>query len=214
MAISHGQTHRRAVLQDREYERPEASLDYINITCQDFRNIPSLCAAEAAIDRICLSNVNLLSKITPSILSSRTTLSTSPPKARAGKRWRSVKERDIINALVLLALTSMPHCLHQPSIRERSRFIDAITRGLSRGEGTTATPSRISAYVTKLFSTISVNLAVYNKNNNGPRTLPCGTPDTTGMLRLGTPSTTTFWKRPLRNWLMVPRTIAPPTPTD
>ena len=31
MAIIRGRPHRRAVLQDREYEQPEASLDYIDI---------------------------------------------------------------------------------------------------------------------------------------------------------------------------------------
>ena len=173
----------------------------------------NFCAVEAAIDRICPSNVNLLSKITQSILSSLITLSTSQPKARTRKCGRSVKERDIINALVLIVLTSMPHCLHQPSIRARSWFRDAITRGISRGEGTTAIKVEPLAFVKKAFSTISINSAVYNKNNNGPRTLPCGTPDTIGMLWLGTPSTTIFWERPLRNWQMVPR-IAPPTPTD
>ena len=34
---------------------------------------------------------------------------------------------------------------------------------------------------------------MYSKNNNGPRTLPCGTPDTTSILELNTPSTLTLW---------------------
>ena len=36
---------------------------------------------------------------------------------------------------------------------------------------------------------------MYNKNNNGPRTLPCGTPDMTSILELHTPSTLTLWVR-------------------
>ena len=33
---------------------------------------------------------------------------------------------------------------------------------------------------------------MYSKNNNGPRTLPCGTPDMTSILELNTPSTLTL----------------------
>ena len=36
---------------------------------------------------------------------------------------------------------------------------------------------------------------MYSKNNNGPRTLPCGTPDTTSILELNTPSSLTLWVR-------------------
>ena len=36
---------------------------------------------------------------------------------------------------------------------------------------------------------------MYNKNNNDPRTLPCGTPDTTSILELHTPSILTLWVR-------------------
>ena len=39
----------------------------------------------------------------------------------------------------------------------------------------------------------------YNKTNNGPRTVPCGTPDDT-MMGLGRlPSQITDWVRPVRN---------------
>ena len=42
---------------------------------------------------------------------------------------------------------------------------------------------------------------MYNKNNNGPRILPCGTPDTMSTLELHTPSTLTLWVRLDKNFL-------------
>ena len=55
---------------------------------------------------------------------------------------------------------------------------------------------------------------MYSKNNNGPITLTCGTPDTTSILELNhTPSTLTLWVRlDKRFWKTFK--IKPPTPAS
>ena len=114
--------------------------------------------------------------------------------------------------LVLFGFTNIPHLQHQSLIRAKSSFNDAASDDLSRGCGILQSKVESSALPTSSFWSSPGRSAMYNKNNNGPRTLPCGTSDTTSTLELHTPSLT-FWVRLDKKFWNTFK-IIPPTPAS
>ena len=157
-----------------------------------FLKMPTLIDAEAAIALTCFSNDNLESIMTPKIFNSETISTIEPSINKSGNKGSTVLEREISIPLVLLGFTNMPHLLHQSLITAKSSFNDAPTDDLSRGCGILQSKEESSAKPTSSFRSSFGRSAMYSKNNNGPRSLPCGTPDTTSILELNTPSSLTL----------------------
>ena len=150
--------------------------------------MPTLIEAEATIALTCYSNVNLESRMTPKIFNSETISTTKPSITKSGNKGSTVREWKISIPLVLLGFTNIPHLLHQSLITAKQSFNDDATDDLSRECGILQSKVESSAKPTSSFWSSLGRSAIYNKNNNGPRTLPCGTPDTTSILELHTPS--------------------------
>ena len=68
---------------------------------------------------------------------------------------------------------------HPSRTLPRSRFRDSATVTLTFGDGTTAINVESSALPISLFSIMERSYDVNRRNNNGPKTLSCSTPDTT-----------------------------------
>ena len=73
--------------------------------------------------------------------------------------------------------------------------------------------SGVISITDQLISKMKKNSKVYRRNNNGPKTLPCGTPDTTLTSLLRQQSTITCCDRFDRNSVNIDRT-EPPIPTE
>ena len=85
---------------------------------------------------------------------------------------------ETILVLVLLAFNFISKRLHHSLTLPRSWFRDSAAVTLTPGDGKTTEWSHRhhpSAYPSKR----KKNSEVYRKNNNGPKTLPCATPDAT-----------------------------------
>ena len=178
-----------------------------------FRKIPTLLKAEASIALTCFSNVNLESRMSPKIFNSETISTTEPSITKSRNKGSTVWEWEISIPLVLLGFTNIPHLQHQLLITAKSSFNDAATDDLSRGSGMLQSKVESWAWPTSSFWSSPGRSAMYNKNNNGPRTLPCGTPDTISTLKLHTQSTLTLWVRlDKKFWNTIK--IIPPTPAS
>ena len=95
----------------------------------------------------------------------------------------------------------------------KSPLRNSATVSLTPMDGTTAIKVKSSAKPISLFSRMEKSSEVYRKNNNGPRTLPCGTPDTTLTSLLLQPSIIKSCDQFDRNWLNIDNT-EPLTPTE
>ena len=106
-----------------------------------------------------------------------------------------------IIVLVLLAFNFIPQRTHHSLTFTRSRLRDSATATLRPGDGTTTIKVEWSQGVNQLilFSTMEKNSEVYRRNNNGPKPLPCGTPDATLSSLLQPPTTITCCDRFDRN---------------
>ena len=83
---------------------------------------------------------------------------------------------------------------------------DSGTATLTPGDGTTGIKVDSSAYQIGLFSKMEKSSDVYRRNNNGLKTVPCGTLDTTLTSLLRQPSTITCYDRFERNCVNIDRT--------
>ena len=143
------------------------------------------------------------------------TISTTvPSKTKSGNKCSTVREREISIPLVLIGFSNIPHLLHQSLITAKSSFNDAATDDLSRGCGILQSKVDSSSSPSSTFwSSTEKKSAMYSEDNNGPRILPCTTPDTTPILELHASSTLTLWV-----WLdkkfWITFKIIPPTPAS
>ena len=81
-----------------------------------------------------------------------------------------VHDLDTIIVLVLLSFNFIPQRLHHSLTVTRSLIRDSATVTLMLGDG--------------IFSRMEKNFEVYRRNNNEPKTLPYGIPDTTSQLKI------------------------------
>ena len=138
--------------------------------------MPSLWEAALETERRCFSNGILESNVTIKISSSSDSINTVPSKIN-GSGWGCiVRNLETIIVLVLLAFNFIPQRWHHSLTLPRWRIRDFATLTLTPQQSWYwCHQHNRSAY----FSEFKKSSEVYSKNNNGPKTLPCGTPDTT-----------------------------------
>ena len=107
---------------------------------------------------------------------------------------------------------------HPPKVTKLTNLDEVTTQGLcttvtlTPGDGTTAFKAESSVKPISLFSGMEKSSDVYRRNNNGPKTLPCGAPHTlTSLLRQ--PSTIRCCDRFDRYCANIDNT-EPPIPTE
>ena len=119
---------------------------------------------------------HLVIKCYYNIKRSSDSFSAVPPTVN-GSYWGCiVRDLETIIVLVLLAFNFIPQRSHHSLTLPRSRIRDSATVTLTPVDGTTAIKVESSAYPISLFSRLEKSSEVYRRNNNGPQTLPCGTP--------------------------------------
>ena len=120
-----------------------------------------------------------------------------------------------LETIIVLAYTHcfIPQRSHHSLTLPRSRIKDSATVTLTPADGTTAITVESSAKPIRVYSRMEKSSEVYKRNNNGPKTLPCGTPDTTTTSLLRQPSAITCYDRFDRNCVSIDNTENP-IPTD
>ena len=105
--------------------------------------------------------------------------STVPSMVNGGDWGYIVRDLETVIVLVLPAFNFIPQRSHHAFTLTRSWFRDSATVTWVPGDGTTAIKVESSAWPIILFSRMEKSSEVYRRNNNGPKTLPWGTHDTT-----------------------------------
>ena len=88
-------------------------------------------------------------------------------------------DMESIIVLVLPAFNFIYQRSHHSLTLTRSRHRDYATVTLTPGDGSTAIKVESSVLPISLFSRLAKSSDLYSRNNNGPKTLSCRTPDTT-----------------------------------
>ena len=157
------------------------------------RSSPNTLFALDVIDWICLPHFKSSLRITPRYLASWTWSKITP--ARVYNLVNLCSERDIDNITHLEGLKFIPH-LRDHSCRD--------VRSCCRFSWSWMVPTDLyskqsSANKRTWDVTLSGRSFIYNRKRSGPRTVPCGTPDSTLVEEEVSPSRhTTHWVRFLR----------------
>ena len=174
--------------------------------------IPSLCEAALETERRCFSKVIFESNVTAKITRSSNYFSQVLVLVNGCDWGCIVRDLETIIVLVLLAFDFISQRSHHSLTLPRSRIRDSATA--------TLTPRRHNSHQSGVISITDQLIfqngkrsEVYRRNNNGPKTLPYGTPDTKLTSLLRQPSTITCCDRFDRNCVNIDRT-EPPIPTE
>ena len=124
--------------------------------------------------------------------------------ANKGDRGCNVHDLQTIIVLVLLAFNFIPQRSHHSLTLPRSRIRHSATVTLTPEDGRTAIKVALSAYPISLFSRMEKCSEVIMRNNNWPKTLQCGSLDTTLTSLLRQPSTITCCDQFDRNLVNLP----------
>ena len=156
-------------------------------TRQDFLKIQILWEAALETNWRCFANVILESNVTPSITRSSDSFSTVPPIVNEGDWGCIVRDLETIIVLVLLTFNFIQQRSHHSLTLIRSRIRASTTVTNTWGQHNSYQIGVISITDQLIFQN-GKSSEVYRRKNNRPKTLPCGTPETSTSL-LQQPST-------------------------